>query len=147
MAEPHSTDQVFIRKLTEIVLSNLEDKDFGVKELALKAGMPQYSLIRKLHAVNKKTITQFIREVRLEKAKEFLQHEDQTASEVAFAVGFASPAYFNKCFHEYFGYPPGAAKKTIRMFRKQICNPPGHFKQYLLRTIGRKPSMPLYWFL
>jgi AraC-like DNA-binding protein/tetratricopeptide (TPR) repeat protein len=112
MAEPHSPDQAFIRKLTDIVLSNLEDKDFGVKKLASKAGIPQHSLIRKLHEINKKTITQFIREVRLEKAKELLQNEDQTASEISFLVGFSSPAYFNKCFHEYFGYPPGKAKRN-----------------------------------
>jgi len=111
MAEPLSTEQAFIKKLTDIVLSNLDDKDFGVKELALKAGLPQHSLIRRLHEINKKTINQFIREVRLEKAKELLQNEDQTASEVSFLVGFSSPAYFNKCFHEYFGYPPGKAKK------------------------------------
>ncbi len=36
-----------------------------------------------------------------------------TASEVAFKVGFGSPAYFSKCFHEYYGYPPGEEKKRL----------------------------------
>jgi len=112
MTEPLSTEHAFIRKLTDIVLSNLDDKSFGVKKLAFIAGLPQHSLIRKLHEINKKTINQFIREVRLQKAKELLQNEDQTAAEVSFLVGFNSPAYFNKCFHEYFGYPPGKAKKN-----------------------------------
>jgi hypothetical protein len=40
-----------------------------------------------------------------------LQNEEVTISEVAYKVGFGSPAYFNTCFHELFGFPPGAVKK------------------------------------
>ena len=47
----------------------------------------------------------------MKKALELLQSEDTTAAEVSYNVGFSSPSYFNKCFHEYFGYPPG---KVIR---------------------------------
>jgi TolB-like protein/Tfp pilus assembly protein PilF len=46
----------------------------------------------------------------LQKAMKILQQEEITVSEVAYKVGFGSPAYFTKCFHEYFGYPPGEAK-------------------------------------
>jgi len=27
-------------------------------------------------------------------------------SEIAYSVGFGSPAYFSRCFKEEFGYPP-----------------------------------------
>ena len=43
-----------------------------------------------------------------------LQNNEGTVAEIAFRVGFGSPAYFNKCFHEYFGYPPGKAKHFSR---------------------------------
>jgi TolB-like protein/AraC-like DNA-binding protein len=111
MAEPIAVDQVFIRKLTERILANLENKNFGVMELAHESGMSIYSLNRRLHSINKKTGTQFIREVRLQKALEMLQSGEVTASQVAYKVGFSSPAYFSTCFHEYFGYPPGKVKK------------------------------------
>jgi TolB-like protein len=42
---------------------------------------------------------------------EMLQKNIAPVSEIAFKVGFGSPAYFNTCFHEYFGYPPGEVKK------------------------------------
>ena len=45
---------------------------------------------------------------------ESLQQGSITASEVAYKVGFGSPAYFNTCFHEYFGYPPGEVLKRGR---------------------------------
>ena len=111
MGDQTSIDHAFIRKLTEIILANLENEHFGVKELARETGTSQFNLNRKLHSVCRKTINQFIREVRLERAIEILRKESVTASEVAFKVGFSSPAYFSTCFSEYFGYPPGEVKK------------------------------------
>jgi AraC-like DNA-binding protein/tetratricopeptide (TPR) repeat protein/TolB-like protein len=111
MTEPLTSDQIFIRKLTDIILANLQNENFGVKELAHESKMSFYRLNRRLHSINKKTTNQFIREIRLNKALEMLRDETSTVAEVAYKVGFGSPAYFNKCFHEYFGYPPGETKK------------------------------------
>jgi AraC-like DNA-binding protein/tetratricopeptide (TPR) repeat protein len=111
MPEAPTSNQLFLNRLTEIILANLDNENFGVKELVDKSSLSRYSLSRKLQSIVNKTINQFIREVRLQKAKEILQNEELTASEVAYRVGFSSPAYFNKCFHEYFGHPPGMSKK------------------------------------
>jgi AraC-like DNA-binding protein/tetratricopeptide (TPR) repeat protein len=111
MREPFTTDQIFISKLTDIVLANLGNEHFGVKELANESGISLYRLNRRLHSINKKTANQFIREIRLQKALEMLQNETYTASGVAYKVGFGSPTYFNKSFHEFYGYPPGKVKK------------------------------------
>ncbi len=40
-----------------------------------------------------------------------LRNEEVTVSDVAYNTGFGSPAYFNKCFHDLFGFPPGAVRK------------------------------------
>ncbi len=111
MEEPLSPDQVFIRKLTDIVIANLENENFGVNELARESGISLYKLNRRLHSITGKTVNQYIREVRLKKSLELLQNEEITASEVAYKTGFGSPVYFNKCFHEFFGYPPGKVRK------------------------------------
>lgn len=110
MSEPFTKDQIFIRKLTEIIEANLANEKFGVDELAEESGISLYKLSHKLYAINKKTVNQFIREVRLNKALEMLLEGDYTASEVAYKTGFSSPAYFTKRFHEHFGYPPGKVK-------------------------------------
>lgn len=34
---------------------------------------------------------------------------------MAYEVGFASPAYFSHCFHEYFGYTPGDLRKSVSL--------------------------------
>jgi AraC-like DNA-binding protein/tetratricopeptide (TPR) repeat protein len=111
MFESGSTDQVFIRKLTDIILANLENETFGVDELAQQSGLSRSGLYRRLKKIANRKISNFIREVRLQKALEILQNEDSAVYEVAYKVGFSSPAYFSTCFHEYFGYPPGKVKK------------------------------------
>jgi TolB-like protein/AraC-like DNA-binding protein len=111
MAEHLSKDQALMVKLTEIVLSNLENGNLGVSELAIKAGMSEKSLNLRLRSISNKTINQFIREIRLRKALELIQNEELTLAEISFQVGFSSPAYFTKCFHEFFGHSPGTVKK------------------------------------
>ena len=111
MTEPPLIDQIFLRKLTEIIIANLENTTFGVKELAHESGMSLYRLNRRIHSINGKTTRQFIQELRLLKALEMLQNEEFAVSEIAYKTGFNSPSYFNSCFHEFFGYPPGKVKK------------------------------------
>jgi TolB-like protein/AraC-like DNA-binding protein/Tfp pilus assembly protein PilF len=120
MTEPVGKNQIFIAKLSEIINANLSNENFGVKKLAQESGMSQYTLYRRLYSVTGKTITQFIRETRLKKALEMIQNEEVTASEVAFKVGFSSPAYFTKCFREFFGYPPGKVSKGSFETREEI---------------------------
>jgi len=105
-------DAAFVERLTELILVNLEDKNIGGKELAKLSGISRTEINHRLHSTKNKYINEFIREVRLKKALEILQNKEFTVSEVAYKVGFSSPSYFNKCFHEYFGYPPGKVEKV-----------------------------------
>lgn len=101
----------FLNKLKEITESNSSNPQFGVNELARELSMSHSSLLRKVHAHTGKSINQFIREIRMRKAMELLLKEEMTAAEVAFRMGFSSPAHFSNNFREFFGYPPGEIKK------------------------------------
>jgi TolB-like protein/AraC-like DNA-binding protein len=101
----------FIIQLTNIVEANLANETFGPEELVREAGMSHSNLNRKLKAITNQNASQFIREIRLKKAKEFLLNEDLTVAEISYRVGFGSPTYFNKCFREYFGVAPGELRK------------------------------------
>jgi len=100
----------FIQKLTNLVEANLANEKFGPEELATEAGMSHSNLNRKLKTILNQNVSHFIREIRLKKGKELLLNEDMTIAEIAYRVGFGSPTYFNKCFHEYFGVAPGELK-------------------------------------
>jgi len=107
-----SRNEVFLREVKEIVESNLSNEQFGVENLAEFMAMSRSQLYRKLHKLTNKNISQYIREYRLGKAMELLKEDVASISEIAYQVGFSSPAYFNKCFHDHYGYPPGEVIKT-----------------------------------
>lgn len=104
-------DNDFIEHLSKIILDNLGNENFGVNDLIKISGVNSNYLRNRIKSIKKITINQFITEVRLEKAREFLLEGIYTATEVSYNVGFSSPSYFNKCFHDHFGYPPGDIKK------------------------------------
>ena len=68
--------------------------------------MSRTHLHKKLKALVGKSPSQYVRTVRLFRAKQMIQEERGNISEIAYSVGFSSPQYFSKCFKEEFGYPP-----------------------------------------
>ncbi len=111
MNENHSINEAAIQKLKEIVLANLHNEKFGVRELSFISGMSRSTIHRKFRTCLNKSVSQFIREIRLEQAMKMLLLNNETVSEIAFKVGFSSPSYFNSSFHRHFGFPPGEVKK------------------------------------
>ena len=101
----------FIKNLTNIVEANLANESYGTEDLAKEAGISHSNLNRKLKIISNQNISQFIREVRLKKAKDLLLNEETTVAEIAYRVGFGSATYFNNCFREYFGVAPGELRK------------------------------------
>ena len=105
-----SIDQVLLKKVQEAIEKNYSDSSYGVEELALDVGISRAQLYRRLQSLTGKPASQMIKEHRLEKAFELVQRQVATISEIAYQVGFSSPSYFNTCFSEYYGYPPGKVK-------------------------------------
>ena len=99
----------FLKQLTQVIEQNLSDEQFGVSELAGEIGMSRSNLLRKVKKQSGQSVSQFIRQVRLQHGMKILKQSSHTVSEVAYQVGFNSTSYFIKCFREYYGYPPGEA--------------------------------------
>ena len=51
-------------------------------------------------------LADFIRIARLKKAILLMQNGENRISEIAFQVGFSSPAYFSTCFQKQYGKTP-----------------------------------------
>jgi len=84
----------------------MKDERFGVSELAGKMNMSRKTLYRRIKSLTGKSVSQFIRNSRLNKALELLKNESLTVAEAAYMTGFGSATYFSKCFRDYFGFPP-----------------------------------------
>ncbi len=104
------SSQKLLEKMKCLIADNLCNEQFGVQQLANMIGISRSHLHRKLHKIYGKSISRYIREYRLDMAYKMLLEKEATASEVAHEVGFSSSSYFNKCFTEYFGYPPGKTR-------------------------------------
>jgi AraC-like DNA-binding protein/tetratricopeptide (TPR) repeat protein len=104
--------QDFRSRLYGAIESNLENPDFGADQLSHILGMSHSKLLRNVRNLTGKSITQLIREIRLEKARELIQEHGVNVSEAAFKTGFNSAAYFSTRFHEFYGYPPGEIIKN-----------------------------------
>ncbi|MDX1284366.1 MAG: helix-turn-helix domain-containing protein, partial [Draconibacterium sp.] len=77
-------------------------------------------LHRKVSALTKISVSQYLRQKRLQSGKELLQTTSQTVSEVAYKVGFSSTSYFIKCFHDFYGYSPGKVESETLMEKAVI---------------------------
>jgi TolB-like protein/AraC-like DNA-binding protein/Tfp pilus assembly protein PilF len=107
MNDLSKSDREFLEKITGLIRDRIADERFGVSELATEAGMSRSNLLRKVKRITGLSVSQFIRNIRLESAMEILRTSSSTVSEVSYQVGFGSTSYFVKCFHEKYGYPPG----------------------------------------
>ena len=112
----------FIQKLTNLVEANLANEKYGPDDLSREVGLSHTHLNRKLKSISNQNISQFIREVRLKKARELLLNGDLTIAEISYRVGFSYTPYFNKCFHEYFGVAPGELRNREPV--KELVNEP-----------------------
>ncbi len=108
-----SMDDQFLEIVNRVIDENLADEHFSVEHLAEHAGLSRSMLHRKLVRLTGKSASDLITEKRLFKAKELLEKDVATASEIAYKVGFNSPSYFTKVFKNYFQISPGEIRKGI----------------------------------
>ncbi len=105
-----SMDESFLMKVKSSIERSMGDEAFNVEDLAKDVAMSYSQLHRKLTALVNQSPNQLIRSMRLHRARELLERGAGTISEIAYTVGFGSPAYLTKCFREQFGTVPSEVK-------------------------------------
>lgn len=68
--------------------------------------------------------TAYLTQVRLSKAKTFLERENKRIYQVAEAVGYSDVKYFNRVFKKEFGMTPEEYRKTLRLLQGKWGRPP-----------------------
>ncbi|WP_455585905.1 two-component regulator propeller domain-containing protein [Bacteroides sp.] len=99
-------DETFLKTLNEIVLSNMQDSEFNLDDMAGLLNMSRSSLNRKIKGILDMTPNDYIRLERLKKAAQLLREGECKVNEVCYMVGFNTPSYFTKCFQKQFGALP-----------------------------------------
>lgn len=107
----YETESAFIGKVRIIIEDNFADEDFALPQLCRELNMSRSQLFRKMKALVDISPSDFIRSHRLEKARQLLETEDITVSEVAWQVGYKDVSHFSKSFQEMFGFLPSAVRR------------------------------------
>lgn len=96
----------YINKVIDCIIRHIDDSEYSVNELSDDMAVSRSQLHRKLVSLTGFSTTNFIRMIRLEKAKDLLLNQDGNITEIAYKCGFSSQSYFTKSFTEYFGKSP-----------------------------------------
>ena len=101
-----SNDELFVEQLKEIIQSNLTNDRLDADFLAVKLNYSSSSIHKKIKNITQKSTNQFIREYKLDLAKQMILKPHANISEIAFNLGFNSLSYFSKSYKSYFGVSP-----------------------------------------
>lgn len=99
-------EAAFMQKINTLIKVNLENENFGTEDLCNAMFLSRTQLFRKMKSLIGQAPANYIRSVRLKKAKEILETSDLTITEVAYKTGFQSINHFTKIFKDEYGIPP-----------------------------------------
>ncbi|MBD0287939.1 MAG: response regulator, partial [Flavisolibacter sp.] len=110
-----SKDEAFLKEVIQTVEDKMADTDFNIESLAETMHMNQNTFYKKFKSLTGLTLVEFVRDMRLQRAKQFLDAGGNNVSEVAYMVGFSNPKYFSTCFKEKYRISPSDYVKAKAM--------------------------------
>lgn len=104
-------EAVWLQQAIDYTQTHMGEEEFGVQQLADGMALDRSQLYRKMKVLTDQSPSQFINTCRLNTAKRLITESEHPISEIAYSVGFNSPAYFGRVFKEKYGKPPGELRK------------------------------------
>lgn len=114
--DSYSISQAEIQKIRSITSHIIENpsSNHSQDKLCSQFFVSQSKLQSGFKAVHKTTVSNFTRNIRLEKSEELLSKSELNVSEIVYAVGFTSRSYFSKIFKLKYGSNPTAYRARIK---------------------------------
>jgi len=120
-ANAHFLYKMFAQESNEAKISNsikeIHDnfhQHIDIPKLARSEGMSTSSFHSHFKKVTSHSPLQYIKKIRLHKAKSLISNEHFNVNDTADKIGYVSVSQFSKDFKSYFGYPPKDAKPSDR---------------------------------
>ena len=101
-----SQDEVFLKKVIKIVEDSMSDPEFNIDAVAGSINMGRSAFYKKFKSLTNLAPVEFVREMRLKRAKQILDAGESNISEIAYMVGFNNAKYFSTCFKEQYQLSP-----------------------------------------
>jgi DNA-binding response OmpR family regulator len=106
-------EDCFLKQLYTVIEEHIDDSSLNVEKLAKAMAVSHRTLNRKLNALlGGLSANDVVKQYRLKKAAELLKHGSKIA-DIAYRVGFETPAYFSTSFKNFYGVPPSEYMNTV----------------------------------
>jgi len=102
-----------IRNLAKKIAKNVS-VDYTLEKLAQESGLSQAKLQEGFKVLYTRTVTEYIRHVRLERARDYLSTTDMNISQVVYSIGFSSRSYFSKIFKNKYNISPSEFHNNVK---------------------------------
>lgn len=99
-------DKLFADSLKETIRRNMSKSTLKMDEIGDEMGLSRVQLYRKVKALTGISPVELLRQMRLQQGYNLICSSQKTITEIAYEVGFGTPAYFSKCFKQQFGKYP-----------------------------------------
>ena len=107
-------DNDFYNCFLDIFNSEMSNSEMNVDSIASRLGLDRSQFYRKIKALTNYSPVELIRHLRLDRGRLLLTTTDKTISEIAYEIGFSSPAYFSKCYKDEYGNTPSDLRAELR---------------------------------
>ena len=106
-------DNEFYNRFLDIFSKEMSNSELSVDDLASKMGLERTQFYRKIKALTNFSPVELIRSLRLKQGQHLLKTTDKSISEIAYDIGFSTPAYFTRCYREAFGETPTETRTKL----------------------------------
>lgn len=107
-------DNDFYNRFLEIFKAEMGNTELGIEDIAARMGLERTQFYRKIKALTNFAPVELMRSIRLKQGQHLIKTTDKNMSEIAYEIGFSSPAYFTRCYREAFGETPTETKNKLK---------------------------------
>ncbi len=105
-----------VRDLAKKIIKDVA-KEYSLAQLSEETGLSQAKLQEGFKLLYARTVTEYIRYVRLEAARDLIRTSDMNISEIVYSIGLSSRSYFSKIFKEKYNISPNELKKIKQNYQ------------------------------
>ena len=117
----------YVQRINKVVayINNHLDETLDLKTLANEAALSDFHFHRIFKALKGEAIGGYITRLRLEATARLLRYTALTIEEIAFNIGYETPASLSKAFKKQYGISPAEYRtnKDTYIMKKEIINP------------------------
>ncbi len=104
-------EDAFMQRIRAIMQANLGNEDLDIQNICDQISMSRTQLYRKFRSLTNRTVTEYLRSLRLHRAQELLEGHKLTVTEAAYRTGFRNVSHFSRVYKREFGVNPSGTVK------------------------------------